>query len=199
MRVPAILRAFLAVLLIVPTLYADGPERLRIHRNASTWVLAWHGKSYRCAVGRNGVAGEGEKREGDGRTPGGTFVLRGLYYRPDRVSRAILPTRLAPIPITPADGWCDDPDDLQYNRLVRLPYAASHEKLWREKDGLYDLILIIGYNDDPVVPGRGSAIFMHVARPDYSPTAGCVALSRKDLMEILTTLMPETPIEIRAE
>ena len=85
-----------------------------------------------------------------------------------------------------ADGWCDDPGDAAYNRPVALPYKARAERLWRE-DGLYDLVVLLGYNDDPVVPGKGSAIFLHIARDDYGPTEGCVALSRADLLEVLKT------------
>jgi L,D-peptidoglycan transpeptidase YkuD (ErfK/YbiS/YcfS/YnhG family) len=91
--------------------------------------------------------------------------------------------------IDAADGWCDDPANAAYNRAVTLPFAASHERLWRE-DSVYDLILVIGHNDDPVRPGLGSAVFVHVARADYGPTAGCVALAREDLMEILAQAKP---------
>lgn len=94
-------------------------------------------------------------------------------------------TALPVIPLTPTDGWCDDPNASQnYNRLVTLPYTFSHEKLWRE-DYVYDLIVVVGYNDDPVMPNKGSAIFMHLARDGYTPTEGCVALAKKDLLEIL--------------
>ena len=192
-------RVLLALLLATWPLGATGPDLLQVHRRDSSWVLAWRGKVYRCAVGRNGVAKEGEKREGDGRTPSGTFPLRSLYYRPDRIAREALPARLEPIALSPGDGWCDEPSDPRYNRPVQLPYAASHEELWRRKDGLYDLILVVGYNDDPVIPGRGSAIFVHVARAGYAPTAGCVALSREDLMEILASLEPQSRIRIVAE
>lgn len=193
------IQLLLALLLSAVPLGAAGTDLLQVHRGESSWVLEWRGKVYRCAVGRNGVAKEGEKREGDGRTPSGTFPLRSLYYRPDRIAREALPARLQPIALTPGDGWCDEPADPQYNRPVRLPYAASHEELWRRQDHLYDLILVVGYNDDPVVPGRGSAIFVHVARTGYAPTAGCVALSVKDLMEILASLEPQSRIRIVAE
>jgi L,D-peptidoglycan transpeptidase YkuD (ErfK/YbiS/YcfS/YnhG family) len=96
-----------------------------------------------------------------------------------------------------ADGWCDDPADASYNKPVKTPYPATHEVLWREQDDLYDLIVPIGYNDAPAVPGLGSAIFLHVARPDYAPTAGCVALSRQDLLEILASLGQDSRITIR--
>ena len=93
------------------------------------------------------------------------------------------------------DGWCDDPGDAAYNRAVTLPYRASAESMWRA-DGLYDLVVITGHNDDPVVPGRGSAIFIHLASPDYGPTEGCVALSRPDLLAILPFLADDSEIQI---
>lgn len=95
-------------------------------------------------------------------------------------------TGLPVSPLHPSLGWCDAPGDANYNRIVRLPYAASHERLWR-RDHLYDLIVILGYNDYPRAQGRGSAIFMHLARAGYSPTEGCVALSRRDMIHFLQT------------
>lgn len=145
---------------------------------APGWAL-WDGERLRCAVGRGGI--RADKREGDGATPAGAWPMRRLLYRPDRI--ALPATRLAANPIAPQDGWCDDPA-AAYNRPVRLPYAASAEHLWRE-DAIYDLIVPLGYNDDPVVPGAGSAIFLHVARPDYAPTEGCVALAQVDLLRVL--------------
>ncbi|HKS90159.1 MAG TPA: hypothetical protein VJR70_12020, partial [Stellaceae bacterium] len=94
------------------------------------------------------------------------------------------------------DGWVDDPADRQYNRLVTLPYPAHHETLWRD-DGLYDLIVVIGYNTDPPLPGRGSAIFLHVAAPDFAPTAGCIAIARDALLALLPALGPGSTIAIR--
>jgi len=142
--------------------------------------LFWQDKEYRCSVGKNGVTKE--KQEGDGKTPVGCFSIRRIFYRSDRISKpesAFLIKELSP-----NDGWCDDPNDSNYNKYVKLPYSSSHENLWRE-DNLYDIIVILGYNDDPPVPGKGSAIFMHLARPDYSPTAGCIALSLPDLLKLL--------------
>ncbi len=171
-----------------------------VHPQASgTWVLEWRGNQYRCAVGRNGIAREGEKREGDGKTPSGTYALRRPYFRPDKVDRASLPAALKPIALTMNDGWCDAPGDPDYNRFVQLPFAASHEDLWRKDDDLYDLIVPLGYNDDPVIPGLGSAIFMHVARSNYGPTAGCVALSKQDLLEVLSTVGTGCRVCITAE
>jgi L,D-peptidoglycan transpeptidase YkuD (ErfK/YbiS/YcfS/YnhG family) len=142
------------------------------------------GQTYRCALGRSGI--RIDKREGDGATPAGGFALRRVLYRPDRLASA--PSSGLPVgPISPDDGWCDDPASPLYNRQVKLPFAPSHEELWRG-DGLYDLIVVVGYNDDPVTPGLGSAIFLHIAREGYAPTAGCLAFSRRDLLEIVGKL-----------
>lgn len=133
-----------------------------------------------CALGRSGR--RTGKREGDGATPFGEFALREVLYRADRD----LPPRtgLTARPIRRHDGWCDEPADRNYNRLVRHPYPASAEHLMRE-DTLYDLIVVLGCNDRPRVRGLGSAIFIHLARPGYAPTAGCIALSRRDLLLVL--------------
>jgi L,D-peptidoglycan transpeptidase YkuD (ErfK/YbiS/YcfS/YnhG family) len=138
------------------------------------------GVEFRCALGRGGVTRD--KREGDGATPVGTWPLREVFYRADRVLRpkTALPLRK----LKRSDGWCDAPGDAHYNRRVKLPYPASAEHLWRA-DRLYDLIVVVGYNDAPVRPDAGSAIFLHVARADYAPTAGCVAFARADLRKIL--------------
>ena len=150
--------------------------------DGTSW-LDWGQGARRCAVGRGGIAVK--RREGDGITPVGRWAFRELFWRPDRIERprAILPLKA----IEPDDGWCDAPDDPHYNRLVKLPYAASHEEMWRA-DRLYDLVAVLGYNDDPVVPGLGSAVFLHLARPDYSATQGCVALTLDDALAALAQL-----------
>ena len=155
--------------------------------------LAWPGGSAPAACGRGGV--RADKREGDGASPAGTFPLVRLFYRPDRIDRpqSALPTTA----LRPSDGWVDDPDDPQYNRLVSLPYPAHHEEMWRA-DGLYDLVVLIGYNIDPPVPGRGSAIFLHVARADLAPTEGCIAVRRDVLAGLLGLLGPGSTITIEA-
>ncbi|MSP68030.1 MAG: hypothetical protein EXQ96_08085 [Alphaproteobacteria bacterium] len=151
---------------------------------ADGW-LRWRGRRFACAVGRSGM--KLAKREGDGATPEGRFPLRQVLYRPDRLPRprAALPIR----PLDPLDGWCAEPAHADYNRAVRQPFAAKSELLWRQ-DRVYDLIVPLGYNDDPVVPGWGSAIFLHVARPDFAPTAGCVALALTDLLVVLAEASP---------
>lgn len=140
----------------------------------------WGTERLRCALGKSGV--RAAKREGDGATPAGAFVMRRLLYRPDR--GAAPATRLPMAPITTHDGWCDDPADAAYNRPVKLPYRARAERLWRD-DRLYDLLVVLGYNDDPAVAGAGSAIFLHVAAVDYAPTEGCVALAPENLRRVL--------------
>jgi len=154
--------------------------------------LTWPGGTAPAACGRGGV--RPDKREGDGASPLGTYKLVEAYYRPDRLAPP--PTGLKLTALRPSDGWVDDPADPQYNRLVSLPYRARHETMWRE-DGLYDLVVLIGYNTDPPVAGRGSAIFLHVARPDFAPTEGCIAIGRDILAELLGLLGPGSTIAIR--
>ena len=147
--------------------------------------------SFPCALGRSGIAAD--KIEGDGTTPAGRFPIRRLLYRPDRIRD--LACRLPIQPMSPGDGWCDDPMDSAYNRLVTRPYPGRHEQMWRD-DALYDLVLVIGHNDDPVVPGKGSAVFLHLAQPGYAPTDGCVAFARADFVALLQAMEPTTSIVI---
>jgi len=149
--------------------------------------LTWQGRPFRCVLGKGGV--RAEKREGDGATPIGRWRLRALLYRPDRLAPP--KTGLIARALAPDDGWCDDPADPNYNRQVKTPFAASHERLWRD-DHVYDVIVVLGHNDAPPVAGMGSAIFMHVARPDGAPTEGCVTLALEDLLTILETCDAET-------
>jgi L,D-peptidoglycan transpeptidase YkuD (ErfK/YbiS/YcfS/YnhG family) len=152
-------------------------------------VALWGQRRLRCALGKSGVCER--KVEGDGATPAGSWPMRHLLYRADRL---VLPaTRLEARPLAPADGWCADPADLFYNRRVTLPYPASTEQLWRE-DALYDLVVPLGYNDDPVLPGAGSAIFLHLARAGYVPTEGCIALARADLLLVLAAADPSSRV-----
>ena len=142
--------------------------------------LDWGAGQRACAIGPGGIAVKGG--EGDGITPRGTFALREIFYRADRIAKpdTVLPTRA----IEKDDGWCDTPGDPNYNRLVKLPYPASAENVWRD-DHLYDVVVVIGHNDDPVKPFAGSAIFLHVATDNGDPTAGCIAFTRDDLLKIL--------------
>ena len=158
---------------------------------AAGW-LRWPGGEARAACGRTGV--RVDKREGDGASPAGTFPLLGAYYRPDRIAPPA--TDLLLRPLRPEDGWVDDAADPNYNRLVSLPYPAGHERMWRD-DALYDLVVVIGYNTERPVRGRGSAIFLHVARPDFAPTEGCIAVARDVLAGLLRLLGPGSTITIR--
>jgi L,D-peptidoglycan transpeptidase YkuD (ErfK/YbiS/YcfS/YnhG family) len=155
-------------------------------------TLTWPGGSARAACGLGGV--RADKHEGDHASPAGTFPLLYGIYRPDRV--AWPKTDLPLTALRPDFGWCDAPDDPNYNTLVTLPYPASAELLWRD-DGLYDLIVVIGYNTDPVVAGKGSAIFLHVARPDFSGTEGCIAVAREALVPLLGLLGLGSTITIK--
>jgi L,D-peptidoglycan transpeptidase YkuD (ErfK/YbiS/YcfS/YnhG family) len=133
------------------------------------------------------------KREGDGGTPLGRFAVRQVLYRADRVAR---PRTTLPIRAIGAhDGWCEDPADRNYNRLVKLSAESNADRLKRD-DHLYDLVLVLGYNDHPRVRGKGSAIFVHLARPDYAPTAGCIALSQHDLLMLLSQLRRNAKIVV---
>jgi len=149
---------------------------------------AYRGRTYACAIGRSGIATQ--KIEGDGASPPGRFHLLRILYRPDRVDCP--DSRLNAIALQTGDGWCDDPAHPDYNRQVKLPHPARCEKLWRD-DGLYDIVVVTSHNDDPVVPGVGSGIFVHVAgSPDYPATEGCIAFAREDLLAILADWQPET-------
>ncbi|MEQ8193086.1 MAG: L,D-transpeptidase family protein [Rhodospirillales bacterium] len=142
--------------------------------------IQWPGGAARCALGRGGISND--KREGDGATPAGTFPLRRVFYRADRMTKPV--TALPARQLRPHDGWCDASGDPAYNMLIERPFPGSHEKLWRP-DSLYDVIVEIGYNDDPVRQELGSAIFMHIARENYKATEGCIALAQEDLLRLL--------------
>lgn len=141
-----------------------------------------NGRMTRCALGKTGVIEADLKREGDGKSPLGVWTIRRVLYRPDKGERPQtgLPTRA----LERDDGWCDAPGDPAYNRAVKLPHPASAEQMWREDD-VYDLVCVLAHNDDPPVSPLGSAIFLHLAKPDFSPTEGCIALSREDMLELL--------------
>jgi L,D-peptidoglycan transpeptidase YkuD (ErfK/YbiS/YcfS/YnhG family) len=176
--------AGLRPLLVMASLFVD--------LTYSAGRLSWPGGKTPAACGRGGV--RADKREGDGASPAGIFPLLCCYYRPDRL--AAPQTGLPVIALRASDGWVDEPADPQYNRPVSLPYAASHEEMWRP-DGLYDLVVPLGYNTDPPIPGRGSAIFLHIASPNFSPTAGCIAIARDPLLALLPMLGPGSTLTIR--
>jgi L,D-peptidoglycan transpeptidase YkuD (ErfK/YbiS/YcfS/YnhG family) len=147
-----------------------------------------------CALGRSGVVAAGMKREGDGATPRASMVLRRVFFRADHIPRprSLLPMRQ----ITPHDAWCDDTSDRRYNRLIQRPHGEHEERL-RRGDHLYDVIVELGWNDQPVCKGRGSAIFWHLARTGLTPTAGCVAVQSHVFAKVLPRLSRHTRLIVR--
>jgi L,D-peptidoglycan transpeptidase YkuD (ErfK/YbiS/YcfS/YnhG family) len=146
-------------------------------------ILVAGGVAFDCVLGRSGIVVS--KREGDGGTPRGRLPLRGVFRRGDKGPRVAtaLPSRLT----RRDDAWCDDPADRRYNRLIKRPPGTAEESLWRG-DHLYDVVIPLGWNDGPVVRGRGSAIFWHLGRPEGTPTAGCIAVSPDVFRKLLPRL-----------
>lgn len=151
--------------------------------NTKAKTIHFAGQTHKCRIGRKGTITQARGREGDEKTPLGTYKLRFGFYRRDRLTYP--PSPLNFLGLQPDDGWCDAPDDPAYNRFIRLPYAASHERLWRD-DGAYDIILVMDHNDSPPEPGLGSAVFIHIAQPDDRETLGCIALEP----EVMARLLP---------
>ncbi len=153
--------------------------------------LIFDGRDFRCAVGRGGRATK--KHEGDGVSPVGLWPLRRVLFRADRLAKpkCVLPVQTLAL----NDGWSDDPGHGDYNRQVVLPHDGSCEKLWRD-DHVYDIIVVLGHNDNPIVRAAGSAIFLHIARQNYTPTEGCVALSEADMRDVLAAIDQDTCLEI---
>jgi L,D-peptidoglycan transpeptidase YkuD (ErfK/YbiS/YcfS/YnhG family) len=149
--------------------------------------ISWQGVEFECQVGLNGFAQD--KIEGDKKTPIGRFRLLHVYYRADKIQKpfSILPIK----PIHSDMGWSDSPADSKYNKLVKLPHSFSHEKLYRN-DNLYDLIITTSHNTNPTVPGKGSAIFIHIMNYEQTPTEGCLALRKDDLLHIVKTATPDS-------
>jgi L,D-peptidoglycan transpeptidase YkuD (ErfK/YbiS/YcfS/YnhG family) len=177
------------------TISRDGPIRaVRIHAAAGDprrgWLTAG-GRTVPVALGRGGIMAN--KREGDGGTPKGTFQPRQVWWRADRHPRphTFLPVR----PIRPEDAWCEDPGSRHYNQPMRLDRAQTGDRLKRD-DHLYDFIVEIDHNNTPRIAGRGSAVFLHLARENFSPTAGCISMTKASMLRLLQRLGPETKIVI---
>jgi L,D-peptidoglycan transpeptidase YkuD (ErfK/YbiS/YcfS/YnhG family) len=154
--------------------------------------LKYKNLKFKCALGKAGI---GKKNiEGDNITPKGTYRIIQIYYRKDRIKKISSSFKLNKI--TKSMGWCDDPSSKKYNQLIRLPTKYSHEKLY-QKNNIYDLLLVIDYNMNPVVVNKGSAIFIHVAKKNYKPTAGCIALKKRDILKLIKILKLNTKILIK--
>ena len=153
--------------------------------------LKYKNLKFRCALGRGGV--KKKIMEGDNITPKGIFKIIKIYYRHDKIKK--IKTLIKKIKIKKNMGWCDDPNSRFYNKLINLPTKYCHEKLYRN-DNLYDLIVVLGYNTNPIIKNKGSAIFMHVAKNSYRKTKGCIALKKNHLIKIISKIKKNTKIKI---
>lgn len=138
--------------------------------------------SFNCLIGKSGMVNYGAKREGDGATPRGRWALKRVFYRKDRIRH--IETPLEKFSISKNLGWCDEPNSRYYNKLVMLPICASHEKLWRE-DNKYNIVIELGFNDDPVIANKGSCIFIHCIDRNQLFTEGCIGLEQEHVIAIL--------------
>ena len=145
----------------------------------------------KCSIGKRGI--KKNKNEGDRATPRGTYALKSVFYRKDRVKR--FKCKIKTISIKKNMGWCDDPRSNRYNKLIKYPFKYKSEKLFRA-DNIYDIILVLNFNMNPIKKYKGSAIFIHVAKRKFSPTKGCVALEKKELRKLLKTLKKNSKIKI---
>ena len=153
--------------------------------------LKYKNLKFRCALGKAGI---GKKKiEGDNITPKGSFDIVKIYYRKDRVKK--ISSKFKLIKITKKMGWCDDPNNKNYNQLINLPTNCKYEKLYR-KDNVYDLVIVLDYNIKPTIKNKGSAIFIHVARQNYKETAGCIALKKNHLKKLIKTIEKNTKVII---
>ena len=145
----------------------------------------------KCALGKRGIGYK--RKEGDLITPKGTYKVKYILYRKDRVKK--IQTKIKKIAIRKDMGWCDDPKSRDYNKLIKLPYAYSYEKIFR-KENNYDIILILNYNMNPVIKNKGSAIFIHIAKKKFKKTEGCIALKKIHLLKVIKRINKNTTIKI---
>ena len=165
-----------------------------VHVDTQALTISWEGQEFTCRCGKSGAIAQDLGREGDAKTPLGDFPLRFGLWRPDRLPRPR--SRLAFHPITDADLWCDAPGHPAYNRWVTASFAASHEVLMRD-DMAYDIVLVMGHNDSPPVSGLGSAVFIHLDRPDHRSTLGCVAVEPDAMIRLARDAGPGDVVRIR--
>jgi L,D-peptidoglycan transpeptidase YkuD (ErfK/YbiS/YcfS/YnhG family) len=153
--------------------------------------LEYKGFKFRCALGRSGI--KQKNKEGDNITPKGTYKILNIYYRKDRIRQ--IKSSIKKIKINKKMGWCDDTRSKYYNKQIKLPSKLGHEKLYR-KDNIYDIVCVINYNINPTLKGKGSAIFLHVAKKKYQNTRGCIALRKNHLIKLLSLIKKNTKIKI---
>ena len=153
--------------------------------------LKYKNLKFRCALGKAGI--KRKVKEGDNITPKGIFKIIKIYYRADKIKD--IETPIKKIKIKKNMGWCDDPKSIHYNKQIELPSKFSHEKLYRN-DNLYDLILVLNYNTNPIVKNKGSAIFLHITNDSYKKTKGCIALKKDDLIQLVSKISENTKIKI---
>ena len=145
----------------------------------------------KCAIGKRGITSK--KSEGDNKTPSGIFQFKTIFYRKDRVRK--IKTILQKIVIKKNMGWCDDSNSKFYNKLIKFPFIFKAEKLWL-RENTYDILLIINYNTKHIVRQKGSAIFLHIAKRYYTPTRGCVAISKRDMNLLISKINTKTKLKI---
>ena len=154
-------------------------------------LLIYNNYKVKCALGKRGIGTK--RKEGDLITPKGSYKIKGILYRRDKVKN--LNTKLEKKAISKKMGWCDDPKSKKYNQLVKLPFRFNFEKLYR-KDGIYDIIFILNFNTNPIKKNKGSAIFIHIAKNNYSATRGCIAIKRKDIKKLAREINRKTLVKI---
>ena len=162
-----------------------------MHIKINNKYLTYKNYKAKCALGKRGIGYK--RKEGDLITPKGTYKVKYILYRKDRVKK--IQTKIKKIAIRKDMGWCDDPKSRDYNKLIKLPYAYSYEKIFR-KENNYDIILILNYNMNPVIKNKGSAIFIHIAKKNYKKTEGCIALKKAHLLKIIKRINKNTTIKI---
>ena len=162
-----------------------------MHIKINNNFLSYNNYKVKCSVGKRGIGNK--KNEGDLITPKGLFKIKYILFRKDRIKK--IKTIFKKIIIKKNMGWCDDPNSTHYNKLIRFPFKWSSEKLYR-KDNIYDIILVLNYNMEPIRKNKGSAIFVHVAKNRFSPTKGCVAIKKSELLKLLKCLKKNTRIKI---
>ena len=162
-----------------------------MHIFVNNKYISFNNYKVKCSVGKRGIGKK--KKEGDLITPIGSFKIKNILYRKDRIKN--IQTKLETIPIKKNMAWCDDPSSKKYNKLVILPFKFSHEKLYR-KENIYDIILVLNYNTNPIKKNKGSAIFIHVAKKNYKKTEGCIALKKNHILKLIKTINSKTKVVI---